>query len=216
MNVQLLVLATAPVPGRVNARLCPPCTPREAAAVAAGALADTLRCGQQTAAARRTVVMHGRYAAPAGWYVVEQRGGAAGERIAHAFADTALPEVGSLLIGMDTPQVTPPLLRSVCRGLAEADAVLGPAEDGGWWALALRDPHHARVLREVPMSTPEAGADTADALHCLGLRVRYGATLRGVDAPADARRVAAQCRPGAFTDAVRAYLPGAMAEPTRA
>jgi glycosyltransferase A (GT-A) superfamily protein (DUF2064 family) len=38
--------------------------------------------------------------------------------------------VPSLLIGMDTPQVTPALLAEVADGLRHADAVLGPAEDG--------------------------------------------------------------------------------------
>ena len=48
----LLVMAKAPVPGRVKTRLCPPCTPDEAAAIAAAAIADTLDGG--VAAARPT------------------------------------------------------------------------------------------------------------------------------------------------------------------
>ncbi|MEN3304994.1 MAG: uncharacterized protein V7603_1196 [Micromonosporaceae bacterium] len=207
MSTQLLVLAKAPVPGRVKTRLCPPCTPRQAAEVAAGALVDTLRCGQHTAAARRTIVLSGRYAPPAGWYTVAQQGDDLGERIARGFADTALPGITSLLIGVDTPQVTPALLGSVYAGLSTADAVLGPAEDGGWWALALRDPYQAWALRDVPMSTPDTGDRTAAALRGRGLRVRFAATLRDVDTAADAQQVAAQCRPGAFADAVRAHLP---------
>jgi glycosyltransferase A (GT-A) superfamily protein (DUF2064 family) len=201
------VIAKAPVPGRVNARLCPPCTPREAAEVAAGALVDTLRCGQHTAVARRTVVLSGRYAPPAGWYIVKQRGGELGERVAHGFADTVLPGIASLLIGMHTPQITPALLGSVYAGLAHAEAVLAPAEEGGWWALALRDPYQALVLRDVPMSTSDAGELTIEALRDRGLRVRLGPTLRSVDTAADAQHVAAQCRPGAFADAVRTHLP---------
>ena len=38
----VLVMAKAPVPGRVKTRLCPPLTPDEAAEIAAAALADTL------------------------------------------------------------------------------------------------------------------------------------------------------------------------------
>jgi glycosyltransferase A (GT-A) superfamily protein (DUF2064 family) len=210
MSTQLLVIAKAPVPGRVNARLCPPCTPRQAAEVAAGALVDTLRCGQHTAAARRTVLLSGRYAPPAGWYTVKQRGGGLGERVAHGFADTALPGIATLLIGTDTPQITPPLLVSVYAGLAAADAVLAPAEDGGWWALALRDPYQALVLRDVPMSTSDAAERTALALRDRGLRVRVGPALRGVETAADAQHVAAQCRPGAFADAVHTHLPLAV------
>jgi glycosyltransferase A (GT-A) superfamily protein (DUF2064 family) len=152
-------------------------------------------------------VLSGRYAPPAGWYIVKQRGGDLGERIAHGFADTALPGIASMLIGMDTPQITPALLVSVYAGLASAEAVLAPSEDGGWWALALRDPYQALALRDVPMSTSDSGDLTIEALRGRGLRVLLGATLRGVDTAADAQQVAAQCRPGAFADAVRAHLP---------
>ena len=53
----LIVLAKSPVPGRVKTRLCPPATPRQAADLAAAALADTL-------VAARQVWAEGRQAAP--------------------------------------------------------------------------------------------------------------------------------------------------------
>ena len=66
---------------------------------------------------------------------------------------------------MDTPQVTPELLGALRPArLTDADAVLGPAVDGGWWALGLRDRAHARVLASVPMSTPDTGRLTLAAL----------------------------------------------------
>jgi glycosyltransferase A (GT-A) superfamily protein (DUF2064 family) len=209
MNVQLLVIAKAPEPGRVKTRLCPPCTPEQAAEVAAAALADTLTCGEQTSFARRTIVLSGRYRAPRGWHVVPQRGTGLATRLANAFRDTALPGVGSLLIGMDTPQVTPVLLSTVAGGLADADAVLGPAEDGGWWVLALRQPEHADVLRSVPMSTSDTGARTVAALRGRGLRVGYAEVLRDVDTAADAHQVARQCGPGRFAATVDATVPRA-------
>ena len=39
---RLIVIAKAPVPGQVKTRLCPPCTPEQAAQIAAAALSDTL------------------------------------------------------------------------------------------------------------------------------------------------------------------------------
>jgi glycosyltransferase A (GT-A) superfamily protein (DUF2064 family) len=207
MSVQLLVVAKAPVPGRVKTRLCPPCTHEQAAAVARAALADTLAAVAQTPAVWRTIVLCGQLAAPAGWTVVPQRGDGLAERLAHGFADTALPGVASLLIGMDTPQVTPDLLGTTAAGLPAADAVLGPAEDGGWWALALRDPGHAEALREVPMSTPDTADRTVAALHRRGLRVGYGPPLRDVDTAADAWHVARRYRPTAFTTAVHRHVP---------
>lgn len=162
--------------------------------------------------ARRTVVLSGRYAPPAGWYTVAQRGGEPGERVARAFADTALAGTASLLIGADTPQVTAGLLGAVCAGLANVDAVLGPTEDGGWWALALRDPYHAVALCDVPLSISDGAERAVAALDRRGLRVRFAPVLRGVASAADARLVAEQCRPGAFTAAVRRHV---TAQPDR-
>src|SRR5512142_2238257 len=190
MRTQLLVIAKAPVPGRVKTRLCPPCTPEQAADIAAAALADTLAAVADTPAVRHTIVLHGRYAVPRGWRTVNQRGDGLAHRLANGFADTALPGVGSLLVGMDTPQLTPALLTGLAGGLDGADAVLAPAEDGGWWALALRDPYHGHALRQVPMSTPDTAQWTVDALRRRGLRVRYGPVLRDVDTAPDALAVA--------------------------
>jgi glycosyltransferase A (GT-A) superfamily protein (DUF2064 family) len=206
MRVQLLVIAKAPVPGQVKTRLCPPCTPDQAAGIAAAALSDTVAAVTDTPADRRTLVLRGQYPPPRGWHVVAQRGDGLAQRLANGFADSALPGVASLLVGMDTPQLNPDLLTRVGAGLGDADAVLAPAPDGGWWALALRDPRYADALRDVPMSTPDTAARTATALRARGLRLAYGPQLRDVDTAADALAVAECCPPGAFTHAVRTYL----------
>jgi uncharacterized protein len=207
--VQLLVMAKAPVAGRVKTRLCPPCTPDQAARIATAALADTLDAAGAAPVARRTIVMCGQYAASPGWHRVAQRGTDLADRLVHGYADTADPVYASLLIGMDTPQVTPDLLAEAVDILGDArvDAILGPAADGGWWALGLRDPDHARVLRQVPTSTPRTGADTIRALRSIGLRLALLPVLRDVDTAADARGVAAECRPDSrFARVVRVEL----------
>ena len=196
MRVQLLVLAKAPVPGRVKTRLCPPCTPEQAARIAGAALADTMDVVTATPAAARTLVVDGSHPAPPGWATVAQRGGDLGERLAHAYADTARAGVASVLVGMDTPQLTTALLTGAAVLLGDADAVLGLAEDGGWWTLGLRDPAHAVLLRDIETSTSETGARTLDALRAHGLRVAALPVLRDVDTTADARAVAALCPPG--------------------
>jgi hypothetical protein len=198
MRIQLLVLAKAPVPGRVKTRLCPPCTPGQAARIAAAALGDTLDSVTAAPAAARTLVADGDLPAPAGWNRVAQRGGPLGERLAHAYADTAVPGLAAMLVGMDTPQITAHLLTGAAGRLAApgVDAVLGFAEDGGWWALGLRDPAHAEALREVPTSTARTGALTLAALSARGLRVVALPVLSDVDTAADARAVAALCPAG--------------------
>ncbi|MET7395158.1 DUF2064 domain-containing protein [Dactylosporangium sp. NPDC005572] len=208
MNIQLLLFAKAPVPGRVKTRLCPPATDRQAAAIAAAALADTIDVLDASPAIRHTIVLSGQYPAPAGWHTVAQRGTGLAQRLVHAYADTALPDTAALLLGMDTPQLTPALLATAVQALHDgADAVLGPAYDGGWWTLGLHDPAHAAVLRGVPMSTADTGRHTLAALAGRGLTVTMLPALRDVDTAGDARTVATQCPDGRFAAAVRANLP---------
>ncbi len=208
MSAHLVVLAKAPVPGRVKTRLCPPCTPRDAARIAAAALADTVDTVGATPAARRSLVLDGRYAVPPGWRRLPQRGGDLAERLCHAFYDTALPGVPTVLVGMDTPQLTADGLTAAVRLLDTVDAVLGPAADGGWWGLGLREPRHAEVLRDVPTSTGRTGARTLAALRGRGLRVGLLPVLRDVDTAADATAVARLCPPGSrFAAAVPALVP---------
>jgi glycosyltransferase A (GT-A) superfamily protein (DUF2064 family) len=208
VSVQLVVLAKAPVAGSVKTRLCPPCTSEQAAAVAAAALADTLDAVSATPAVRRALILSGRCATPDGWTVLPQRGLGLAERLVHAYADTALPGTTTVLVGMDTPQLDPGLLGDVAAGLAHADAVLGPAEDGGWWTLALRDPRHATALRAVSMSTPDTYDRTVRALRARGLSVATAPMLRDVDTAEDAWAVAQIVPDGRFAQAVTAHVPG--------
>ena len=59
MERVLIVLAKAPVPGRVKTRLCPPATPEQAASLAAAALADTLAAALRVPAAQVVVALDG-------------------------------------------------------------------------------------------------------------------------------------------------------------
>ncbi len=193
MATTLLVIAKEPRPGRVKTRLTPPFTPAQAAALAEAALADTLRAVAATPARRRVLVLDGVPGPwlPAGFDVVPQCAGGLDERLADAFAGCAGP---ALLVGMDTPQVTPELLTVDFSG---CDAYFGPAEDGGFWALGLARPDPG-LLRGVPMSTPVTGAVQRERLVSAGLRVRDLPPLRDVDTAADARAVAALAPHGRF------------------
>jgi rSAM/selenodomain-associated transferase 1 len=202
VNIQIVVIAKEPLPGRVKTRLCPPCTPEQAAGIAGAALADTLDTVSAAAAVRRVLLLEGRYPTNDGWEVVAQRGNGLGPRLSHGFADTAQEGVATLLIGMDTPQVSTAMLAEMGDQLSKADAVLGPAEDGGWWGLALRRSSDAKALAGVPMSRHDTGARTAAALRAQGLSVATAPSLRDVDTVADLAEVAALCSPGRFASAV--------------
>jgi rSAM/selenodomain-associated transferase 1 len=203
MQGALAVIAKAPSPGRVKTRLCPPCTPGQAATLAEAALRDTLAAVLDTPCERRLLFLDGE---PDGWAdpsfeLIAQRGRTLDERLAAAFEDARGP---TLLIGMDTPQVTASLLTAALRALAapRTDAVLGSASDGGYWAIGLTRPD-PRVFLGVPMSTSRTGEAQLERLREFGLRVRLLRELRDVDRFDDARAAAELGRGTRFEAAFR-------------
>jgi rSAM/selenodomain-associated transferase 1 len=186
----LLVIAKDPQPGRSKTRLCPPCRPEQAAALAEAALADTLEVVMAIDVSRRVLVLDGddRRWRRAGLEVIAQRGDGLDERLEHAFADVAGP---ALLVGMDTPQLTAQLLDEGLAALEDHDAVLGPADDGGYWSVGLRNAP-AGSFTGVPMSADDTLARQRERFAALGLATYEQTTLTDVDTIADARMVAAQ------------------------
>ncbi|MDP9459731.1 MAG: DUF2064 domain-containing protein, partial [Actinomycetota bacterium] len=139
-GLQLVVLAKAPVPGRVKTRLCPPYLPHEAAGLAAAALADVLDAVRAAPATRRLLLLDGDsdLVDSRGFEVFAQGAGALDVRLAAAFA--AVAGAPAFLVGMDTPQLTSRHLAHAGDALFRYDACLGPTVDGGWWGLGLRHP----------------------------------------------------------------------------
>lgn len=198
----LVVIAKAPVAGRSKTRLCPPCTPEQAAALARAALEDTLAAVLATPARRRVLVLDGEPGPwlPEGFELLPQRGGGLAERLAAAFDDVG---EGGFLVGMDTPQLTEAHLISGLEALATAPAVLAPAADGGYWGIGLRAPEPA-VFAGIPMSAEDTGARQRARLVELGLEVVDLPALRDVDTIADARTVAALAPQTRFARALAA------------
>jgi glycosyltransferase A (GT-A) superfamily protein (DUF2064 family) len=197
-------MAKAPVPGMAKTRLTPPASPEQAAEIAAASLLDTLDAALDTPGVYCVVAItgdleHAAYAAElaeklTGTTVIPQRGADFAERLANAHADAAarLPGRPVVQIGMDSPQIDAELLAGCAAELATPGiaATLGPAGDGGFWMLGLRDPAEANLLCEVPMSTSDTGVKTLAALEARELTVRELPTLADVDTMADATEVA--------------------------
>lgn len=204
LDATAIVIAKEPRPGRVKTRLCPPCTPEQAAGLARAALADTLRATARLGVRRRILALDGAPGPwlPDGFETAGQRGDGLGERLEHAFG---LVDGGpALLVGMDTPQIDAPLLRSSLEALAEdeVDAVLGPAADGGYWAIGFRRPLWG-AFDGVPMSSPLTFDAQLARLDELGLRARLLTELRDVDEIEDAIAVAATAPATLFAAAMR-------------
>lgn len=199
-SVHVLVMAKAPVAGRVKTRLCPPLSLAEAAGVAEAALADTLAAVAACGADRKIIALDGQVGPwlPEGFDVIPQAGRGLGPRLANAWAATA-PSTGGwgIQIGMDTPQVSASELDDLLALLVSAPAsrqgrtaLLGPATDGGWWVIGLPGTDPRPVFSDVEMSTPDTDGAQLDRLRALGLDVEIVHEHRDIDAVADLAAVA--------------------------
>ncbi len=207
----LVVIAKECLPGRVKTPLTPAFTPEQAAEIASASLRQTLDTVRAVDVADRILLLDGR---PDGldldgFRVVPQVAGGLDERIAAVFDRQ---RGGTLLIGMDTPQVSTALLQGIVDDV-DADSWFGPAADGGFWALGMREPRGA-LVRGVPMSTPHTGRAQLARLEDAGLRPARLPVLRDVDTAADAELVARLMPRSRFAGTLAAQQ--AVARPRRA
>ena len=184
----VIVIAKETLPGRVKTRLHPDLSYEGAASLAAAALADTMLTVQALPVSRRILLFDGTVLPPWAEHfeIMPQSSGGLDERIAAAFDDAT---GRTLLIGMDTPQLNEEHLDSFFSVTTHADAWLGLANDGGWWALGLQHPR-GDLVRGVPMSCETTGAVQLLRLRAAGLQVVMLPTLTDVDTVDDARSVA--------------------------
>lgn len=201
----LVVIAKECLPGKVKTRLSPPLSLEQAAVVAAAALDDTLEAVSALPAARRILLFDGENppASAAGFEVVPQVDGTLDLRLGALFD---LVDGPTVLVGMDTPQLTASILAPVFdEWPSGTDAWFGPADDGGFWALGLREPS-GDLLRGVPMSQSDTGNHQLNRLSRAGLDVEFLPELTDVDTIEDALLVAEAAPTSHFAGALRVAL----------
>ncbi len=195
----LTVMAKAPVPGQVKTRLSPPCTPEQAAALNIAFLKDTMNTLACAASGRRAVPVvsytpFGQEAAfegvlPQGSLLLPQQDGTFGKRLLGAAQDLLQCGFGALcLIDSDSPTVPAQEYETALRILGcepglpgEADTVvLGPADDGGYYLIGMRQAH-PELFEDVAWSTASVLRDTERQAERLSLRVRHLRTWYDVD-----------------------------------
>jgi uncharacterized protein len=120
--------------------------------------------------------------APRGIRTIPQGRGDLGERMSRALG--RFKRVA--LIGCDIPEANAADVRDAFRALGTADAVFGPAADGGYWLIALGPRRPADLFGSARWSTEHALADTLKQFR--HHRVRFVRTLSDADTAADYRR----------------------------
>jgi rSAM/selenodomain-associated transferase 1 len=118
---------------------------------------------------------------------VRQGGGDLGQRMDRLMRLTGPGP--TIIVGTDIPAITPALISAAFRLLARADAVLGPAPDGGYWLVGLRrSPRIPRAFDHVRWSSEHTLADTRASLGAA--EVATAAILGDVDGSIDLEHVA--------------------------
>ena len=87
----------------------------------------------------------------------------------------------------------------------DVDAWFGPANDGGFWALGMREPR-GDLIRGIPMSRSDTGDLQLARLRAAGLRVAMLPELTDVDTIEDARLAAAEAPASAFGRLLTGFL----------
>lgn len=206
----IAVMAKAPQPGRSKTRLVPPLTPAQAAGLSAAFLRDVT---ENIAAAGRLAAIHGYIAyAPRGLEGLFDGHIADGTGLLLAdgspdmppgvegFGRCLLHAVRSLLaegygaacvLNSDSPTLPTSLLAQTADLLARPGdrAVLGPAEDGGYYLLGLKAAHE-HLFADIEWSTDSVAARTMRRAREIGLELVLLPSWYDVDDAAALRRLA--------------------------
>jgi rSAM/selenodomain-associated transferase 1 len=194
--VAVAVMAKAPAAGTVKTRLCPPLSPAEAADLAEAFLRDTWTAvcaldGVLPAVVHAPEDARAFFEALApGAPLFPQRGADLGARMARAFDDLlALDIAGAMLVGSDAPTLPRATLAEAVAAIADADLVLGPSEDGGYYLIGLRAPR-PDLFTGIAWSTAAVFDATVRRARAAGLRTAILPPWFDVDTPADLDRLA--------------------------
>jgi rSAM/selenodomain-associated transferase 1 len=184
MTRLIVVFGREPIPGRVKTRLASAVGEDRAAEIYTRLLEHTLT--EATATGIGVVLslaqaQTGQWKPPPGLQIEVQSEGDLGRRMGQSFRRHFTMDADQvLLIGSDCPGVTRDHLLKALEMLSSAPVVLGPAEDGGYWAIAQQAPG-VDCFSGVPWSSDKTLEITRERLRMLGVEWAEIETLEDVD-----------------------------------
>ena len=222
----IAVMAKAPAPGRTKTRLSPPLSPDAAAMMARAFLRDVT--ANLAAAARQAPIDPFVAYAPAGaealfdgllepgtdLILADGTDGEApgverfGRSLLHAARALFARGYGAVgLLNADSPTLPTDYLLRAAHALAPSGdrAAIGPADDGGYWLLAMKAPH-PELFAHIAWSTSSVAAETRGAAHILGLDMIELPAWYDVDDAASLARLTADLDAAPATAACLASL----------
>lgn len=199
-SAALVVFAKAPVPGQVKTRLCPPLTPDEAATLHGSFVIDMLERTKVATAKLKLPLDRYLACAPSsalvffkimeerqGVQLIDQVGDDLGARMQQAF--TTMLGKGYqrvFIVGTDVPSLPLDHYKQALTLLDTHDVVLGPALDGGYYLIGLKQATPA-LFTDIAWSTDHVFAATQEKAASLGLKTALLPSWRDVDTIEDLR-----------------------------
>jgi rSAM/selenodomain-associated transferase 1 len=173
----LLVVAKQPIPGQTKTRLCPPLTHVQAADLYDCFLRDTLDTIRKVMKVKRIIAYLPENAqdyflqlAP-DMGLIGQQGKSLGERLDNLLKATLSDSFcQAVIMDSDSPTLPPDYVIQAFKQLEEADVVLGPTRDGGYYLIGAKQPQ-PQLVRQVKMSTSHVLSDTLKLAKTLGVTV---------------------------------------------
>lgn len=198
MSTSIIVFAKAPLAGHAKTRLIPALGAQGAAKLAERLMHSALAHAVEAQVGPVELCatpdrMHRAFGDAVTRHritLTEQGDGDLGERMARAFERVLRKQPQALLIGTDAPGLDAAYLRAAALALRDADAVFGPAADGGYTLVGLKRPR-PELFINMRWSHDHVMAQTRERLSQAGLRSVELPVLHDIDEPADLVHLAA-------------------------
>jgi uncharacterized protein len=194
----LLVVAKQPLPGQTKTRLCPPLSYDQAADLYECFLRDTLDVMRQINGVQRVISFlpkgaedYFHHLAP-DMKLTCQQGNSLGERLDHLLTEALVNgSQRAVVMDSDSPTLPADYISQAFEHLTDADVVIGPTRDGGYYLIGMKRPQ-PHLLREVQMSTQHVLTDTLALAESTALAVSLLPTWYDVDTIADLHELDAE------------------------
>ena len=190
----LVIFAKAPVPGQVKTRLCPPLTPDEAATLHGSFVIDMLERTKVATAKLKLPLDRYLACAPSSTLVffqimeerqsvklIDQVGDDLGARMQQTFASLfGMGYQQVFVVGTDVPSLPLDHYKQALALLDTHDVVLGPALDGGYYLIGLKQPR-PELFAGIAWSTDRVLPATQEKAATFGLKTALLSSWRDVD-----------------------------------
>lgn len=200
LDIIIGVMAKYPEEGKVKTRLVPPLTYRQAAGLYEAILLDTIKTVSRLDPCFQKVIFYypenkGTYfnnIIDSDWLTVSQSGKDLGERLKNAFLEFKDSKSPMIIIGSDSPALPGQYLIDSGDLLLDNHIVLGPAEDGGFYLIAVKDTSGSfieDIFENIRWSTSHTLSDIVENIKIVNKKFALGSKWYDIDTPDDIERL---------------------------